>query len=160
MFSLSRGQDLCKIILKSDVMWLLRNLIQSEVTQPATTWFVARRCLNVGGKTCHITIQLIFLQCFETSCPFLLPFLPLLNIANIGSFVRSIHHFHIAYNTLCLHHPNFVQLLFLFFWVSRQSKEKIETMFWVQNFVGGTMFIMGNVRMVSLGNLEDLNKDC
>lgn len=32
----SRGQDLCKMIFKSDVRWLLRNLIQSAVSIHAT----------------------------------------------------------------------------------------------------------------------------
>ena len=31
--------------------------------------------LNVGGKMCNITFQLVLLQCCETSCSFLLPVL-------------------------------------------------------------------------------------
>ena len=41
-----------------------------ELSQLATTWFIARQVWFVGGKTRNIAIQLVLQQCCITSCTF------------------------------------------------------------------------------------------
>ena len=49
--------------------------------------FFCKTGLNMGGKTCNIAIQLVFQQCYKTSCTFFLPVLPQLKRSLLADFI-------------------------------------------------------------------------